>query len=300
MAPPHGPGPGSDRALLLRAELDELLNEVEREVAATIGRPAPDVELLHDLHRDLRRLASGLKVWMLLVPSRHGGELTELNGRLRRLARRVGRVRDRDVSLTVLDPVVPSRGSPRDRAYWESVVTRLRDDAHTGRELLKALLRSEEQGGLFERVRTGFALRPPPGADRGLDRVLREERDLRHRKVRRAHRRARRKPSSERLHRLRIRIRQWRHLAALERATGVAASARPSAAWQRLQDGLGRVHDLDVALAALPRDLVQSPPAEKLRRDRRVLRTSLGEALEHLAPVRPTCVRAPPSSKRRG
>jgi CHAD domain-containing protein len=238
-------------------------------------------EEVHDLHRELRRLASGLTVWGRLVPTRLGPSVAEVARRVRRLARLVGRLRDRDVTVTLLTPD-PRRGARvEDLRFWAEYLGRVREDTRTGRELLRAFLRSERQGGLFERAEAVLDLPPRTDADRGLARILAEERRSRQGRVRRAHRRARRRPSSERLHRLRIRIRQWRHLAALEAATG-AIVTRPPPTWPRLQARLGKLHDLDVAIATVPEELDGAAPALRLRRRRRRLRRSVQDELERI------------------
>jgi CHAD domain-containing protein len=124
---------------------------------------------------------------------------------------------------------------------------------------------------------------PRADASRGLHRILADERRQRQGRVRKAHRKARRRPTSERLHRLRIRIRQWRHLASLELAARATANHPPPPSWQRLQGRLGRLHDLDVALATVPEDLVDADPPRRLRERRRALRRSVRASLERIA-----------------
>jgi CHAD domain-containing protein len=278
--PRAGPTPAGPWRL--RAELVRTLQALEREVETGLGHATLAPEEIHDLHRDLRRLASGLAVWGRLVPERDAGAVQESARRLRRLARLVGRARDRDVTGALLAPG-PRGGLGNGRlAAWNEFLGRLREDTHTGRELLRAFLRTERQAGLFERVQALLALNPRPDASRGLHRILADERRTRQGKVRKAHRKARRDPTSERLHRLRIRIRQWRHLAVLETAARAAVS-RPPPSWRTLQDRLGKLHDLDVALATIPPELAVAAPARQLRERRRELRASVRASLERIA-----------------
>jgi len=285
--PPGAPG----GALRLRVELVRTLATLDREIERGIGPVGLPPEAVHDLHRELRRLASGLAVWARLVPADAQAGIEEISQRVRRLARLVGRVRDRDVTLTLLAPAARRRPRSEELGAWHEFLRRLREDGHTGRELLQAFLRTERQGGLFERARGVLELTPRADADRGLHQILGEERRFRQGRVRKAHRKARRRPTSERLHRLRIRIRQWRHLASLELAADAAATQPPPASWSSLQERLGRIHDLDVALSTVPAELAGSTPAQRLKEVRRVLRASVRLSLERIA-ARPKRVTA--------
>jgi len=266
----------------LRLELLRTLAALVAEIDRGLEHGVLSLEDVHDLHRDMRRVASGLAVWGRLVPAGRQEATQEIVRRLRRLARLVGRVRDRDVTTELFTP--SGRRDPRSRelAPWHEFLGRLRDDTDTGRELLRAFLRTERQAGLFDRARSALETTPRPDAAQGLQRILGEERRLRQGKVRKAHRRARRRPTSERLHRLRIRIRQWRHLASLEVAAR-ATAAPPPPSWQRLQDRLGRLHDLDVALATVPEELVDLSPPQRLRTTRHQLRESVRTSLDRIA-----------------
>lgn len=281
---PGNPRPGAIAGgpLRLRAALDRTLAALDHKVDQALAHPTLTPEDIHDLHREMRRLVSGLSVWSGLVAAGRRESVREVTGRLRRLARLVGRVRDRDVTEALLAPERNARPGGPELGPWEQFLGRLREDTHTGRELLRAFLRTERQGGLFDRARGLVDLLPRADARRGLQRILAEERRHRQGRVRKAHRKARRDPTSERLHRLRIRIRQWRHFAALEMAARVTAT-RPPPSWQRLQGRLGRLHDLDVALATVPEDLLDATPAARLKERRRKLRRSVRETLERLA-----------------
>lgn len=281
-AEPAGP-------LRLRAELLRTLATLVSEIDRGLAHGVLSSEDIHDLHRDMRRVASGLSVWAQLISPTHEEAAVEVGRRLRRLARLVGRVRDRDVTTELFAPA--RRRDPRSRELvpWHEFLGRLRDDTHTGRELLRAFLGTERQAGLFDRARALLETAPRSDAAQGLHRILADERRLRQGRVRKAHRKATRRPTSERLHRLRIRIRQWRHLASLELAAR-ATSAQPPPSWQSLQDRLGRLHDLDVALATVPEELADLSPPRRLKESRRELRRSVRTSLERIAsrPARAT------------
>lgn len=256
---------------------------LDREIERALGHATLSPDEVHDIHREMRRLSSGLSVWARLVPAGREGEVRDVSRRVRRLARLVGRVRDQDVTTALLVPADRRAISGDGADPWREFLGRLRDDTHTGRELLRAFLRSERQGGLFERARGLLELPPRRDATRGLHRILAEERRRRQGRVRKAHRKARRGPTTERLHRLRIRIRQWRHLASLEAAARATAHQPPPPSWRNLQDRLGRLHDLDVALATVPDELSDADPARLLKEKRRGLRRSVRSSLERIA-----------------
>jgi len=231
-----------------------------------------------------------MMVWERLVSPRRTPEVHEATQRLRRLARLVGRVRDRDVTSMLLSPERAPPGAPEGSPAWNAFLGRLREDTHTGRELLRAFLRTEREGGLFDRVRRLLEFDPRADAGRGLLSILADERRRRQGRVRKAHRKARRDPTSERLHRLRIRIRQWRQFSALETASRAVAHQPPPPSWRRLQARLGTLHDLDVTLSTIPDELLDADPALRLRTRRRKLRRLVRATLEEIAarPVRAT------------
>ncbi|MCI4372936.1 MAG: CHAD domain-containing protein [Thermoplasmata archaeon] len=227
----------------LERRLDATLHELDRLVAA----PRPAASALHRLHRDLRRLRVGVSVWARLLSKSPRSELKGFDRRLKRLARLVGGVRDRDVALGLLaDRSLP--GGTRERVRLVQVRRRLVDDARVGRELLRVFLRAERDAGLFEGIRAGLHENPPRNRVQHLEGYLSEIRDEGRREVQQAHRRARRNPSTRRLHSLRIRMRNWRHLADLSTTLTPASSPPPpSPPLRALQRRLGRLHDLEVA-----------------------------------------------------
>jgi CHAD domain-containing protein len=226
----------------LERRLDATLHELDRLVAS----PQPAATTLHRLHRDLRRLRVGVGIWGPLLPKTPRAELAQFDRRLKRLARLIGGVRDRDVTLTLLvDPATPP--NTRERARLHQVRARLVDDARVGRELLRVFLRAERDAGLFEGIRAGLHVVPAARRVQHLDGYLAQIQDEGRREVQEAHRKARRKPSTRRLHQLRIRMRTYRHLADLSVALDPAKSVSAPPPLRALQRRLGRLHDLEVA-----------------------------------------------------
>jgi CHAD domain-containing protein len=235
------PRDAAELARVLEARIDETLRDVER----VVEDPQPGVETLHRLHRELRRLRVGLAVWTRASSPVRRLELRSYDRRLKRLARLVGGVRDRDVALDVLASG-PNTLPSRERVQFRRLRLRLADDARIGRELLRASLRAERDLGLFEGIRTGLHVRPSARRARALQAYLEEVRREGQEAIRAAHRQARRKPSSRRLHRLRIRVRNWRHLTDLAAAVDPTYNVTVARSLRSLQARLGRLHDLDV------------------------------------------------------
>jgi CHAD domain-containing protein len=226
---------------VLESRVDETIREAERLIASAHPRP----EVLHRLHRDLRRLRVGLGVWTRASSAALQDELTGFDRRLKRLARLVGGVRDRDVALALLADA-PRTLAPRERRALRRLQIHLMDDARTGRELVRASLRTELDLGLFEGVRDGFHALPSARRAQALGRYLEEVHQEGQERVRQAHRKARQKPTSRRLHRLRIRVRSWRHLSDLAAEIDPTYGMPRARPLQTLQSRLGRLHDLDV------------------------------------------------------
>jgi CHAD domain-containing protein len=276
--------PGSDAALAeaLRSRLGARLAVVQRSLDQVVLDSYPSPERLHRLHADLRRLRVEYRVLSGRFPSALKGHARALDRRLAELARRVGEVRDSDVQLHLLEEAARREGSRSLRFSHEELLRRFADDARTGRELLRAYVRAEHESELLEELgRTIESGRPVGGSlsPRLLERVLDRERD----RLARAFRRARRRPSVPRTHRLRIRLRRYRYLLEL---VGTLPGPPPEsypARLDRLQRDLGRVHDLDLLtdwIDGLPPEVRDAEWARGLRREHREARRELRNDLD--------------------
>lgn len=271
----------------LERRLDSTLHGLDRLVAA----PRPAASALHRLHRDLRRLRVGIDVWARLLPKAPRAELQGYDRRLKRLARLVGGVRDRDVALALLaDRSLP--GGSEERLRLHQVRARLVDDARVGRELLRVFLRAERDAGLFEGIRSGLHVKPPRNRVLNVDGYLAQIRDEGRRGVQQAHRRARRKPSTRRLHRLRIRMRNWRHLSDLSTTLTPAVPLVAPPPLRALQRRLGRLHDLEVvgtlAKPARGTRWARSLEEEQRRQRRRIVQQLRARRTKEIVPSRET------------
>ncbi len=261
-------------------ELDRVLERVVATTDSVIGMPHPTAGSLHRLHRELRRLRSGLTLWERLLAPKERERLRPLDRRLKRLARLVGRIRDRDIAIQLLAHL-DQPGWPTDEiARLTELRTQLRDDARTGRELLRAFLRAERAAQLFETVaarwrapRVRYRIRDVRGVlkkatERGEDRIADAYRD------------ARRKPSTARMHRLRLRVRSLKHVTDLARTLDPAHTPSTPVLRRRLQSELGRLHDLDVVLQSIGDEIGGTAWADTLRARRKELRASARALLE--------------------
>jgi CHAD domain-containing protein len=236
----------------------------------------------------MRRLRHALALWQRLLASRDQALVHPLDQRLKRLARLVGRVRDRDVMIDLIEGSTLPRPSGRDARAVARLSARLRDDARTGRELLMVYLRSERDAHLFEGLRESVEFVPRQGAAAGLTEVLEDEQARRRSDVRAAHRRARRRSSSTRLHRLRIQVRRLRHLSEVRsRLDRKNRTAFPPTI-RRLQARLGRLHDLDLVLGGLDPDLLSTTWGRALKAERRRVRRAIRGSLRAVRWPKPT------------
>jgi len=244
---PHSK-PTAREATALRAEIARSARSAESGLRACAYRSAPDAETLHRLHRDLRELRVTHR---LLVPLPKGAAAEDTTDRrLQRLANLVGEVRDRDVAIAIL----LRSGGDAGGKLRRSLQTRLRHEGQVGRELLRADARVELDRHLLQTV-----LRDVSSASVPAPAQLRHDMEAaltqRHATVVRGFRRALRKPSTRRMHRLRIALRNSRAVRILVgRVTGHPANNVP-ADLDKLQKALGRLHDMDMVaerIASLP------------------------------------------------
>jgi CHAD domain-containing protein len=271
-----------------------MLDAVTAQVDEVVARHHPTPESLHELHRSMRRLRHALGFWARLLQPGDRSILKPLDRRLARLSRLVGRVRDRDVMLALLEGGSLPAPKPADAPLVARLRARWRDDARTGRELLRVFLRSERDAHLFEQLAATLTLPPRSGTPRRLPVLLEEEEEARRERVRVAHRRARRKATATRFHRLRIQVRRLRHLDELRGKLDPDHPALPPPVVRRLQTQLGRLHDLDIVLDGIGSGLAATEWGEALRRERRRLRRSIATTLHGPRwPWRPTSLPGP-------
>jgi CHAD domain-containing protein len=278
----------------LARQIRTSLAEVVHEVDEVVLRPHLTPESLHGLHRSMRRLRHALTLWTRVLRPQDRALMKPLDRRLSRLSRLVGRVRDRDVMLGLLEGgslPAPRRG---DVTLVARLRSRWRDDARTGRELLRVFLRSERDAHLFEQLEATLSLVPRSDGRVNLAALLEQEEEVRQERVRAAHRKARRKGTVARLHRLRIQVRRLRHLDELRGRLEPDRPQLPPPTVRRLQSQLGRLHDLDIVLDGIGSGLAGTAWGKALRRERRRVRRAIEASLDQPRwPWRPTPLPGP-------
>ena len=284
MAPP--PNGSEVRPERVAREIARILEDVTKAVDFVVADPHPSPESLHRLHRHMRKLRTGLALWEALLPSAERDLLHPLDVRVKRLSRLVGRIRDRDIALSLLQRFDRGTASRRDIERIERYRRRVQDDARTGRELLRAFLRSERQARLLDDVGERLRSLPRAGSFRDSRHAVALAHARTHDNLARAHRKAVRRPTMERLHRLRIRIRRARQFTDLAVVLDPAHERAFPPAMIRLQKDLGDLHDLDMILVGLDDDIRKTGWAKELRGERRRRRKQILRSLE-------TMVRAP-------
>ena len=208
--------------------------------------PVPTPEQLHRFHQRLRKLRGAIRLISRLLTEAQSANALEIHRRLRRVARLVGEVRDFDVAIAHLsDPRLSASPEPPD-GRLEAMLGRMREEAHTGRALLGAFLRSEIDRGLFEEaqgaIRNGGGRSAGPRAWKACRAALERGRS----RVERTLKRARRRPNPDRMHQLRMELRRAHILSDfIDSAIGGAEPTFPGRL-SRLQRSLGTLHDLDL------------------------------------------------------
>ena len=268
----------------LRRQTERAHAHVDRLVRAVASGDAPS-ERLHELHRSLRRLY----LYTRFTPGREKrGRWRDARERLHRLAGLVGSVRDFDVGAELLGTLAAGAGEPGPLGLG-AVRRRFVRDCAAARASLREELRPAQwertNRALRERVRPATG----PAADRWVERRLRGAIADDARALARAWERARHRPTTRRLHRLRIRLRGYRQLGRLV-AQCLAEPTPPTAGLGRgLQRALGELHDWDQlrrALREVPKRAqsaeVEARVRERLRGARRRARRNLGRSAPEL------------------
>ncbi len=224
---------------------------------------------LHVLHRQLRQVRIELRLWNGFTRSTRGREDLD---RLRHLTGLVGEVRDRDVSGALVKKSLAEQKRRFAIIGISSIQRRLDAEGEIGRGLLTAYARSLRTSHLFNEVQRRVDRSALPSTDRRFRLVSRSALTKQIRRLIKAARRTHRKPTTSRLHQLRIEIRRGRTLRAALGGSEIERSGR-TGILRRLQALLGRIHDQDVLLAWIDR----LPPAEATSRWGRAVRLNRKE-----------------------
>ena len=200
-----------------------------------------------------RRLRELLPVVAAAVEEGSPGKARKI---VRRLTRALGAVRELDVTLGLLDGVARRTDMPD--AAFEDVRARMLDERQQRRAGMLQRVGEADIAKLTRRLRRlAGALEE---ADEGRWREALARRVVgRARRLRAAVEQAGRIYAADRLHDVRIAAKKLRYALEIAVESGVRAAAGPVRALKRVQDALGRLHDLQVLQAHLA--AVQAEPA---------------------------------------
>lgn len=267
----------------LASRLRLRLDNVERLVEELVQGEEAAAPVLHRLHRDLRRLRFEFQVWRNFLYHGARKDTRSLALRLRRLAQLVGEVRDFDVGLELIEGAASSPSSAETTAILAGTRHRMEDDAHLGRELLRAYIRTERDSGLFASTRTSLGARTRSTNQREFRRRLHRIQRRHYRALRDAGRETRETPSATRLHRLRSRLRRMRYFVEMVSQLEGHPPARLARPLRRLEGHLGDHNDLTQLLQHVDRqgpEIRDAPWVKQLRKKRRQTYRSLVHELD--------------------
>lgn len=251
---------------------------------------ARSARTLHDLHRELRRVALELgSIGRAAAPSERE-KLRGVRRTLRRLARSAGRARDPYVQASVLRRIRAKRDGERASAWARGWVAELTRRGRRGRVDLRRAITAAGRSGLAAQLRDVARALEAGGGDGLRAPAWGREADRFTGQVETAFGRARRRPSVRRLHRLRQSIREARMFDELTGPSRAGPAPAPPAEVVRLQARLGRLHDLSELRTAVDRP----PPAP----DHDPARRALERAYLHLAARLGRTVRDPGTARR--
>ena len=274
MKPGFSPRPASGvSGIAMRKLLSSRCRTVLRELRR--AREDFEVEAVHDLRVATRRLQEALQFFEPRLPRRPARRLVR---RARRIRRSLGDLRNADVTLELLEGIVGELDDPKDRT-----LTRLRKDLEDeARALRGALIRRRRTAvpGIRKRVwallsgcRRGEASLPPSrvaailnGRLRGILAFLP----------------AASRGDAEALHRLRLAVKGYRYTLEILASLGVAGAKQELREARKLQEELGRLHDLDVLLELQKTVSTSTGPLVRRLRERRLRELAhVRAALDH-------------------
>ena len=243
------------RVRVTRLMLERRARELKRHLPAAIEGDGIGV---HQARVASRRLREAVPV---LAEDIKGNKAGKAHGKVRRLTRALGAVRELDVTLSVLDELAARDTLPRDAL--EDVRAHVVEERESRRAtMLKRLAQGQgREAGLA----AGVGRRGAAGCrDRTLARdVVRAAGQTRQRRSRRRSPTAGQMYNPERLHQVRIATKKLRYGLEIAAESGIRSAAAPVRQLKRAQDTLGRLHDLQVLELHVAAVQAQ-PPAREL------------------------------------
>jgi CHAD domain-containing protein len=230
--------------------VSRLARELRRSERAVAGSRAGDA--VHDMRVATRRLRAAQVVFrgVVVLPK------AARRGRLRRLSRRLGRVRDLDVRLALLEGQFLPHVAGEEAVRLAALVAELKEERRRGQRHLRRGLRRKRH----RRLRAALAAwtrRPAYAAgagEEGAARFLTAAADRAAQRVSGHEAMRETRPTAEALHDLRIAVKWLRYTLDFHGETcGLAYDAERALA-RDLQDCLGEMRDHDLLAAALAAD----------------------------------------------
>jgi CHAD domain-containing protein len=238
-----------------------LVESFERRVAeftaaARRVRTGSDPEAIHDLRVATRRLVAVLRVWKELVPARARRDAERA---LRRLRRRIGRARELEVHIALLEERFAARAvtaCPPAAEVLERLrerLTRRRRSAArrvSPRRLRRVLRRVEAAGAGLDAPRPGTSPRALTVEHRMAGQAAS------------ALKSASEHPDDVSLHEARVTVKKWRYTLECLGETMPGATPQPVRPLRRIQRELGEAHDRALLLGLLERYTRRAEPAD--------------------------------------
>lgn len=250
------PAPGR-----LPGRLEESFERRSAEFAAAARRvrTGSDPESIHDLRVATRRLVTVLRVWKALVPARARRAAERA---LRRLRRRIGRARELEVHIALLEERLPAHGAT-DRSVAAEALERFRERLTCRRRSAARLVSPRRLKRLMRRVETaGAGLGAPrPGRPGAPPVALAVERQLAEQAVT-ALKNASEHPDDVSLHEARVTIKKWRYTLECLNETVPGPARQPVRPLRRIQGELGDAHDRALLRELLERVARRAEPTD--------------------------------------
>ena len=213
--------------------------------ASALKRHVPDARdgSAHGVHQARvasRRLREAIPVLASGVP---GTKSRKALGKIRRLTRALGTIRELDVTIDLVDELVRKESLPR--PALESVRGRVVTEREARRTVMLKRLDQVNQEKLERRLTAMAELLEETGSEAWRDalgaRLIKRSKALVEAMAEAGHMYA-----PEQLHQVRIAAKKLRYTIELAHDTGVKSASVPVRTLKRAQDALGRLHDLQV------------------------------------------------------
>ncbi|HEY3886298.1 MAG TPA: CHAD domain-containing protein, partial [Vicinamibacterales bacterium] len=226
------------RPLPLVRLLERRTRALKRHLAAAIVGKDTGV---HQARVASRRLREALPV---LTVGLHGTKRGKAERKIRRLTQALGTVRELDVTLHLIDELTEHPGVPR--AALADVRAQVIEDRESRRAVMKDRLKTVDTVKLSRRLASAREALMHPTEDHNWRALLASRIAHRARRLQRAIDHAGQVYAAESLHDVRIAAKKLRYALEIADESGVAPCSAALRTIKRLQDTLGRLHDLQV------------------------------------------------------